>query len=329
MYKNSHDLWDGDTVNKSGNSAEIFLGTDSSKVKSSGGNNLSHDTNNVAEDEYFGKKQNTNSSRRGYNIFKKLYTSGRHKLDQVVSSVDKKIDKITEVDRVAPDSMYIWEEEHDKHNEIMRGQLDIIRSKAKYAVKAYEALMDAKLLREALVPFKSLNHAAAAYDIGRGINGSNNLASTAQRFASQYDSLYKRRKYVADKIEQGANAIRHTFWQGALSSKYGPKVARDVGDSHETRPYADANIRIFDNKEDADMVTDLLNNKIGRRVGAQYPDIDRQELAFRVLEEYWKRGLYSYEQMPDGKWYVTKKVIPDDVYYDLYEKYRSLNKYGR
>ena len=122
MYKNSHDLWDGDTVNKSSNSAEIFLGTDSSKVKSSGGNNLSHDTNNVAEDEYFGKKQNTNSSRRGYNIFKKLYTSGRHKLDQVVSSVDKKIDKITEVDRVAPDSMYIWEEDHDKHNEIMRGQ---------------------------------------------------------------------------------------------------------------------------------------------------------------------------------------------------------------
>ena len=100
MYKNSHDLWDGDTVNKSSNSAEIFLGTDSSKAKSSGGNNLSHDTNNVAEDEYFGKKQNTNSSRRGYNIFKKLYTSGRHKLDQVVSSVDKKIDKITEVDRV-------------------------------------------------------------------------------------------------------------------------------------------------------------------------------------------------------------------------------------
>ena len=48
MYKNSHDLWDGDTVNKSSNSAEIFLGMDSSKVKSSGGNNLSHDTNNVA-----------------------------------------------------------------------------------------------------------------------------------------------------------------------------------------------------------------------------------------------------------------------------------------
>ena len=33
--------------------------------------------------------------------------------------------------------------------------------------------------------------------------------------------------------------------------------------------------------------------------------------------------------MPDGKWYVTEKLIPDDVYYDLYEKYRSLNKYGR
>ena len=86
------------------------------------------------------------------------------------------------------------------------------------------------------------------------------------------------------------------------------KNSHDLWDG-DTVNKSSVNIRVLDNKEDADMVTDLLNNKIGRRVGAQYPDIDRQELAFRVLEEYWKRGLYSYEQMPDGKWYVTKNLF--------------------
>ena len=79
---------------------------------------------------------------------------------------------------------------------------------------------------------------------------------------SEYDKLYEKDK--PGKIEEGRNAIRHTMWQGALSSKYGHKVARDAGDSHETRPYADVSVRDFDKKEDADMVTDLLNNKIGR-----------------------------------------------------------------
>jgi hypothetical protein len=80
---------------------------------------------------------------------------------------------------------------------------------------------------------------------------------------------------------------------------------------------------------DADMVTDLLNNKIGRRIGAMYPGSSRKELALRVLEEYWRNGLYSYEQGRDGRWYVQKKRIPDNVFYDLYNKYKKLNKFGR
>ena len=62
-------------------------------------------------------------------------------------------------------------------------------------------------------------------------------------------------------------------------------------------------------KKDADMVTDLLNNKIGRRIGVMYPESSRKELALRVLEEYWRNGLYSYDQGRDGRWYVQKKAI--------------------
>ena len=321
MYKNSHDLWDGETINKSDDNAEISFGADSSKVKNFVGNNLPYNINKSDEKNPFmrGKmRQKMDDVWNKYIAVRDSYIHPKHYYRLGPFTLGK-----------APADMESWERVHDNHNKIIRGLLDFTRNYAKPVAKAYEKYMDVKLLREARIPFKSPNHAAAALDVGFGINDSNNLSSTAQRFAAQYDTLYSRRNYSTNKINQGTNAIRHTYWQGALSSKYGPKVARDIGDSHETRPYADVNIRVFDNKEDADMVTDLLNNKIGRRVGAQYPGISRQELAFRVLEEYWKRGLYSYEQMPNGKWYVTKKVIPFDVYCDLYEKYKSLNKYGK
>jgi hypothetical protein len=186
--------------------------------------------------------------------------------------------------------------------------------------------MDEKLLREVAFPFKSINHIRAAIDIGKGIDGSDNRSSTAERFALEYDKLYEKDK--PGKIEEGRNAIRHTMWQGALSSKYGPKVARDAGDSHETRPYIDVSIRDFDKDTDADMVTDLLNNKIGRRIGVMYPGSSRKELALRMLEEYWRSGLYSYEQGRDGRWYVRKRTIPNDVFNALYKKYKNLNDYG-
>lgn len=80
--------------------------------------------------------------------------------------------------------------------------------------RAYEKIMDEKLLRELAFPFKSINHARAALDIGKGI-------------------------------------------------------------------------------KDADMVTDLLNNKIGRRLD------------------------------------VRKRTITDDVFNALYDRYKNLNNYGR
>ena len=49
MYKNSHDLWDGETINKSDDNAEISFGADSSKVKNFVGNNLPYNI------QYFGK----------------------------------------------------------------------------------------------------------------------------------------------------------------------------------------------------------------------------------------------------------------------------------
>ena len=145
--------------------------------------------------------------------------------------------------------------------------------------KAYEKLMDYKILRELAFPFKSPVHMAAAIDIGPGINDSNNLSSVSNRFAGKikehFDASseeYKKKHYISEP----ENAMRHTIWQAVLASQYNPQVAYDAAMSHETRPYTNIDRRSFANEADADMVTDLLNNEIGRRIGTNNKRLDRK-----------------------------------------------------
>ena len=298
---------------------EMDLNADLSKVKKSVSNNYSSLYDNNSRDYYLGRiNKKANDVWNIKSTLEKIYP------------VNNKKEPIYYTGKISLKNVDNWEREHDRRNKIKRGALDIIKEYGitRPIARAYEKIMDEKLLRELAFPFKSINHARAALDIGKGIkDGSNNLSSTAERFALEYDKLYKKDK--SGKIEEGRNAIRHTLWQGALSSKYGPKIARDAGDSHETRPYADVGVRDFDNKEDADMVTDLLNNKIGRRLGLMYPGCSRRDLALHIIEEYWRSGLYSYEQGRDGRWYVRKRTITDDVFNALYDRYKNLNNYGR
>lgn len=223
-----------------------------------------------------------------------------------------------------------WEESHDNDNKELRNTLDVMKSNrltTPFAV-AYEKFMDKKELREAAFPFNSIKHAVAAVNIGPGIDGSNNLSSTANRFAEEYNKLYTNKNNVG-KINNANNALRHTIWQGVLSSQYGAQVAKDAGDSHETRPFADVNKRVFNSEVDADMTVDLLNNKIGRKIGRMFPSSTRKEIALRVLEEFRKNGLYVYEKSLDGQWRIEKRTLPDSVFYELYNIYNNLNNYGR
>lgn len=310
--------------------ADGILNIDSSEAKNSinYGSSLNYGSN--TKNNYLsGVKQKAKYPWDIKSTLENLYPTDNKKQSNVGKKTDFKVPMFF-VERVPLQYLESWEKEHDNCNKITRGALDIIKE---YAVtrplaRAYEKMMDVKELREFAFPFKSVNHVRAAYDIGKGIDGSDNLSSTSDRFSAMYDSLYHKNK-LNGKIKQGRNALRHTFWQGALSSKYGPKVARDAGDSHETRPYIDLSIRSFDKDTDADMVTDLLNNKIGRRIGVMYPESSRKELALRVLEEYWRNGLYSYDQGRDGRWYVQKKRLPDNIFYDLYNEYKKLDDFGR
>ena len=57
--------------------------------------------------------------------------------------------------------------------------------------KAYEKLMDYKILRELAFPLKSPVHMAAAINIGPRINDSNNLSSVSNRYAGEVDEYFR------------------------------------------------------------------------------------------------------------------------------------------
>ena len=183
-------------------------------------------------------------------------------------------------------------------------------------------------LRSALFALKSPRHAAAVLTTGPGIyNNHLNLASTAERIAKSgkvLDGVNNK-----DTREQGNEhgAVRHALWQAALSSWFFDDVAKDAGDAHETRPYADTNKRIFKNLDDADMVVDLLNNKIGRGIGNSNRFTGLKNLALNVLEEFKRNGLYVADDI-DGVYVVSRRTLDQEKYEKLRALFESMDNWG-
>lgn len=226
------------------------------------------------------------------------------------------------------------EKKRECMNKLKRGVIDILHhfNTTRPVAEAYEKYMDNKIIREAGVPLKSTRHALAAWEIGGGINkDGTNLSSNAERFAKKYDKYYEEneaKKQENNYISEARNALRHTIWQGRLAAIYGPQVAMDAGDAHETRPYLDTDIKVYDNKEYADMAADLLNNQIGRRIGVMMRGCETKDIALKVLEEYHINGPYSREMGSDGRWYVKKRQIPLDVYLAIFNLYKNSDEFG-
>jgi RHS repeat-associated protein len=64
--------------------------------------------------------------------------------------------------------------------------------------------------------------------------------------------LNKNNKYTEAQLERIANALRHAYWQGAITMAFGEKSAKRIGDAHE---YGEKSI---------DSLIDLYNNDISR-----------------------------------------------------------------
>ena len=224
-----------------------------------------------------------------------------------------------------------WEEENERRSKVVRERLDAAKqnSVTRPLANMYEYVMENNKVRELAFPSNSHIHLAAAVENGLKVDkDKNNLASVAQKYASEIDNYF-----IADgKGKEGErslsnlrNALRHTIWQANIASRYNLQVAYDAAASHERFPYADTSIRVFDNETDADMTVDLLNNRIGRKIGADNPDLGRKELALLALKELWQNGLYNYERGKDGKWHVSLVRISNDVYNKMYDTYMKLD----
>lgn len=107
-------------------------------------------------------------------------------------------------------------------------------------------------------------HPIAAYYIGSVNAGSDNISTIASNF--QINVCKNACVSYGGEGDYG-NAYRHTLWQSMITKEFDSEIATIVGYSHEDGSSFDLSKRSFGNISDADVIADLLNNIIGRKIG--------------------------------------------------------------
>jgi hypothetical protein len=194
-------------------------------------------------------------------------------------------------------------------------------------------LISATLLKEAWF-FISHLAAGAGYDIGYYKYGTNNISTVATRFATR---KYILKEQPASFEGEGTevNAFRHVLWQSYITNKYGYDMALQAGNAHEKNPDADITQRRFKSLKEADQIIDLLNNRLGRRIGeTANKNTVMNTMAIMVLDAFYKDGFYTAreEKSADGKvlsYYIDRTTITEEQYQQLKEFYGKLNQYAR
>lgn len=177
---------------------------------------------------------------------------------------------------------------------------------------------------------RNLTNAKIAYDVGFIHPKLKNISSGAQRFAQKIKDVEGEASGVIELNEQSSRigALRHPIWQAYITSKYDKGVAKIIGDNHEENHQMDLSVQKFKKMSDADAVTDLLNNQIGRRIGEINNGNTIKEFSLKVLDEYFKNGLYSLRYGDDDYWYVKKNKIPQSEYLKLKKIYSLADNNG-
>ncbi len=174
----------------------------------------------------------------------------------------------------------------------------------------------------------SIGNASKAMDIGPSVYGSNNISSTVVRFQTREGKAGAPILSDGDAYEQ--NAFRHVLWQSYITNKHGYEVALGVGNSHENNPNVDTTQRRVRTREEADMLVDLLNNKIGRTLGRNHQTgILMNAMALSVLDQFYENGLYTAQQVEDGTYYIDRTTITQSQYEELKAIFQTLNFLGR
>lgn len=156
-----------------------------------------------------------------------------------------------------------------------------------------------------------LRHPKVAVDVGWYGEYQKNISTRAAVIASSRDE-----KKEILSLEDGGerNALRHGVWQAAITSKYGKNIATQIGNAHENNPHADLGKMQARTIDEADEIADLHNNIIGRKIGAAYPHLGMKEIARKVLDEYYKNGMYVAVPQKEGSYHIQKVRLSEDKY---------------
>ena len=125
----------------------------------------------------------------------------------------------------------------------------------------------------------------------------------------------------------GKNAMRHTIWQGLITTRFGLLHALRVGRAHEDRK-VDLSARVFYNIEDADTVADFLNNSIGQAAGA-VPHQTAIEIVKTILDVFKTEGLWMVTNVGDGSFSIDRKTITEEEYQAELDYLEQLKKNGK
>lgn len=149
----------------------------------------------------------------------------------------------------------------------------------------------------------ALQNPSAAMEIGTYVPGSSFIATNSARFASAL-----RLPENEEMLGSHVNALRHALLQASITAEFGADMALKVEQAHELDP--DALAAIADPKRvvltgenallKADELVDLLNDQIGRKLGAANPGASAKELAGKLLEQFKHEGLWVVHQTSSG-----------------------------
>jgi len=171
----------------------------------------------------------------------------------------------------------------------------------------------------------AMQHPINALKVGKYKAGSNNISTIAANFQI---NITKAANMTNGKEGDFGNAIRHTLWQSIITKELGIENAKRIGDAHEDKTNLDLKQRLFDSMSYADTVVDLLNNSIGREIGSKYGNLSNQELARKVVEEFYKNGLWTAFTNKEGNIIIQRTRINDSQYNAAIDEINKKNNLG-
>ncbi len=171
----------------------------------------------------------------------------------------------------------------------------------------------------------AMQHPINAARVGSAIDGGCNISSTAHNFAF---NIQKRLGLSGGKEGDQRNAIRHTLWQAIITKEMGTDHAERIGNAHEDNLDVDLSKRIFGSIDQADKAVDLLNNNIGRKIGADNKGASNKTLAGKVMETFYKQGLWTVTRNGDGSFSIQREKISREQYNAAMKEINKKNNNG-